>query len=155
MVLPMVLLMIFLHPGPQFSGGEIAGMVIGIPAGLIVIFIIAWFAGLNKHWQNRQNNPHYRSMAACCSTCKQRARTVCVRTAPRQQPDPERTAGITASQSQPTVPPPSAPESEPEPNGHEFTKPAPPQYTAAIGFQAVAADLPPPYTEATTPFPTE
>ena len=55
---------------PLLSGGEIAGIVIGVPIGLIIIIVIAWFAGLNKCWENRQRNPHYKSLVACLSACK-------------------------------------------------------------------------------------
>ncbi len=45
---------------------------------------------------------------------------------------------------------PSAPFPEPVPTKDgEFMKAAPPQYPYAIGFQQVASDLPPPYSEAT------
>ena len=83
-----------------------------------------------------------------------------MQTAPRRQPEAHRQpeAGIqieetTATTSEPvhrepepSEPPPTMPESE-----REFTKSAPPQYSAAIGFQGIAADLPPPYTETTFP----
>ena len=119
----------------------------------------------------RSNNPHYRSLVACCTGCKtqcQETRSVrreaeearrAQREAQRVQREAEQAAqrdaeaAERARQAEVSVQmeavAASAPFPEPFPTKDgEFMKAAPPQYPYAIGFQQVASDLPPPYTEA-------
>ncbi len=189
------------------SAGAIAGIAIGIPVGLVILAIVAWYAGLNKHWENRKSNPHYKSCVACLSgiactecrsRCQERVQDARVeraasreereaqiaarreereaqiaarreereaeraqREAERTQIQAEREAQMEADrarqaariQMESMTAGPSAPFQEPQPYPTKeslFSQEGPPQYPPhAIGFQQVAADLPPPYAEAT------
>lgn len=173
--------------------GEIVGIAIGVPIGLVVVGLFVWFVFLNEAWKKRRSNPHYQSCVSCLTGCKTGCLDCCsgciecrsriqehlrdareARAARREEREAERAereaeraaqraqrqVEIEARQAEAeriqmqsiSASAPPRQEQQPYPTkGADLSKEGPPQYSHAtlIGFQQVAADLPPPYVEAT------
>jgi len=123
--------------------------VIGVTVGLVIVAVIVWFAGLNKVWEQRKNNPKYIACIACCTSCRTNCQAgIASRrqaSRPRTQPQPQ----PEARQSQPQQPPRreeiQLAEQSLQPSAPGFSEKPPPEYSAGVGFEPLTVDQPPPY----------